>query len=96
MRQTRIEVPSVEKSLSADHQGLERFNIINEMLVEQSLTGTKSSTTTLVVNTLRCVEKLGGLFRYGEFRWRVSDIWNLFLHADRNLQPHDARRRFFG
>jgi hypothetical protein len=38
------------------------------MLVEQSLTCTKSWTTTLVVTSLRCVEKLGGLFRNGEFR----------------------------
>jgi hypothetical protein len=94
MRQTRIEIPADEKSLSAGHPGLERFKIINEMLVEQSLASTKSSTTTLVVNLLRCVKKLGGLFRYGEFRWRDSDIWNLFLPAGRNLRPHDEGRCF--
>jgi hypothetical protein len=71
MRQIRIEAPADEKSLSAGHPGLERFKIINEMQVEQSVTSTKSSTTTLAVNSLRCVKKLGRLFRYREFRWQV-------------------------
>ena len=37
MRQTRMEVPADEMSLSAGHPGLERFKIINEMLVEPSI-----------------------------------------------------------
>ena len=46
-RQTRIEVPADEKYVSAGQPGRDRFKIINEMLVKQSLTCTKSLTTTL-------------------------------------------------
>ena len=71
MRQTRIEVPADEESLSAGHPGLERFKVINKMPVEQSVTRMKSLATTLALNALRCVEKLGGLFRCVEFKGQV-------------------------
>ena len=65
--------PCRRKSL-AGHPGLERFKVINEILVEHSLTSMRNLKITLAVHPLRCVEKLGGLFANAEFRKRYFII----------------------